>query len=159
MRVVIAAAYVPFLEDDGLRVVEDLERELAARGHRADTVKLPFAPANTAEQTLGLRLLDLSESSGDRIDRLIAVGAPICALRHPHKTAWLLNSPENRAPADAATISHNFYLHECKKVFAVSPSVAEEIKQVHGKEAPVLRPPPPGSRGVAWDHVIENLIA
>src|SRR5206468_2837637 len=90
VRIVVAATYVPFEEGDGDQVVDDLARELTARGFQTDTVKVPFQPAwpNVPEQTLALRLLDLSESSGDRIDRLITVGTPSYALRHPNKAVW-----------------------------------------------------------------------
>ena len=161
MRIIVASTFVPFLEDDGALSLDDLGAELTARGHQADVVKLPLAltHARLAEQMLGLRLLDLSESSGDRIDRLIAVGAPCCALRHPHKSAWLLHPPEDRWADDAGAVPEKLYLHECKKVFALSPLVAEQLQQSHGIEARLLSPPPPGRRGVDWDHVIESLIS
>ena len=161
VRIIVASAFVPFLEDDSALIVDDLGAELAARGFQTDVVKLPFAltPAHLAEQVLGLRLLDLSESSGDRIDRLIAVGARCCALRHPNKTAWFLHPPEDRPTDDAGSVPDELYLRECKKVFAPSSLAAEQLQRSHGIEAQLLSPPPPGRRGVDWDHVIESLIS
>src|SRR5207244_3719828 len=73
VRIVLASTYVPFREGGGTRLVESLRRELAARGFETEVALIPFDPAWRAvpEQTLALRLLDLSEASGDRIDRLI----------------------------------------------------------------------------------------
>jgi hypothetical protein len=161
VRIIVASTFVPFQKDRGAAIVDDLGAELIARGFQADVVKLPFAstPNHLAEQVLGLRLLDLSESSGERIDRLVAVGGPCCALRHPNKTAWFLHPPAKRSSADAGFRPDQLYLGECSRVFAHARGTSNRLRRLHGIEALLLRPPRPGRRGAAWDHVIESLIS
>ena len=89
MRILIASTFVPYTDEAGPTLAGHLRRELAARGYQADTAALPFnAGRAAADQLLALRLLDLSESCGDTIDRLITLGAPAHVLRHPNKVAW-----------------------------------------------------------------------
>jgi glycosyltransferase involved in cell wall biosynthesis len=144
VRIIVAATYVPFLDEGGAHIADDLGRELVERGFRSDVVKLPFAAERTAaaEQMLGLRLLDLSEASGEPIDRLVAVGSPCQALRHPNKSAWLLRVP-NDTPDSPERASDELYLRECKKVFAHSRHAAAQLRRRHGLDVEALYPPPP----------------
>src|SRR5438874_12524821 len=93
MRIVIASTYVPFIKGGATKIVEDLQQELALRGFETDTVLLPFSSTwpDVAEQTVALRLFDLTESCGNRIDRLITIRYPSYALRHPNKVAWFIH--------------------------------------------------------------------
>jgi glycosyltransferase involved in cell wall biosynthesis len=161
LRIVIASAYVPFQEDETDRLVEDLSGELRARGLDTDVVRIPFRPEwpTIPEQTLGLRLLDLSVYT-DRIDRLIAVGAPAHALRHPNKVAWfghhhrdaydLWGTPWGGMPMDQRgqqyrdmlRSSDTLYLRECRKVFANSQTVSRRLEQFNGiRPEGILYPP------------------
>jgi glycosyltransferase involved in cell wall biosynthesis len=162
MRVVVASTYLPFLEGGGVKIVEDLTRALAVRGFETETVLLPFYPAwpLVPEQTLALRLLDLSRSSGERIDRLIAIRTPAYALRHPNKVAWFIHhhreaydlwgtpwsgmpdDEHGRRCRDAIRRSDDVYLRECRKVFTNSQVVAGRLKRFNGLEPDgVLYPP------------------
>jgi glycosyltransferase involved in cell wall biosynthesis len=164
MRVLIASTYVPFIKGGGTKIVEDLHRELNARGFEADTVNLPFYSAWPAipEQTLGLRLLDLSETSGNRIDRLITIRYPSYALRHPNKVAWFIHHhreaydlwgtpwsgmPDNEVGNHYREMmfrSDKLYLGECRKVFTNSKVVAGRLKKFNDLTADgVLYPPLP----------------
>lgn len=164
MRVVIASTYVPFIEGGGVKIVDDLQRELTARGFQTDTVKIPFYSAwpTIPKQTLALRLLDLSESSGDRIDRLITIRTPSYALRHPNKVAWFIHHhreaydlwdtpwggmPDNemgRSYRDMMRRSDDLYLRECKKVFTNSRIVADRLRKFNDFEPDgILYPPLP----------------
>ncbi len=166
MRIVIASTYRPFVDGGGTRIVDDLHRELKARGFETDRVMIPFCPAwpSIPEQTLGLRLLDLSESSGERIDLLITVRTPSYALRHPNKVAWFIHhhrgaydlwgSPWSDMPDDETgrhyrdmmRSSDNLYLRECRKVFTNSRTVADRLRKFNDFEPNgVLYPPLPRS--------------
>jgi glycosyltransferase involved in cell wall biosynthesis len=162
VRVLIASTYVPFLKGGGTKIVEDLHRELAARGVEADVVRLPFYSAWTdiPQQTAAIRLLDLTESCGNTVDRLITVRYPTYALRHPNKVAWFLHhhreaydlwgTPWCGMPDDAVgrhyrnmmRHSDDRYLRECRKVFTNSRVVADRLKAFNNLEADgVLYPP------------------
>ncbi len=164
MRVVIATTFLPFFEGGADKIVDDLERELIRRGIQVDTVRIPLHPAwpTLPDQTLGLRLLDLSESGGDRIDRLITVRTPSYALRHPSKVAWFIHhhreaydlwgtrwggmpdTETGRRYRDMMRRSDDQYLRECRKVFTNSRVVADRLKKFNKLDADgVLYPPLP----------------
>ena len=164
VRIVIATTFLPFHEGGADKIVDDLERELVRRGFQADTVRIPLHSAwpTLPEQTVGLRLLDLSESCGDRIDRLITVRTPCYALRHPNKAAWFIHhhreaydlwgtpwggmpdTEKGRRYRDMMRRTDDLYLGECKKVFTNSRIVADRLKLFNGLDADgVLYPPLP----------------
>jgi glycosyltransferase involved in cell wall biosynthesis len=164
MRILIASTFIPFIEGGGRMIVENLKDELRARGFDTDTVYLPFHSAWTEvlDQTVALRLLDLSESCGDRIDRLITIRTPAHALRHPNKVAWFIHhqrevydlwDTEYRGVPDDAFGQHframvhradDRYLRECRKVFTNSRVVADRLRRYNALDADdVLYPPLP----------------
>jgi glycosyltransferase involved in cell wall biosynthesis len=166
MRIVIASTYFPFVDGGGTRIVDDLHRELTARGFETDRVMIPFYPAwpSIPEQTLALRLLDLTESSGDRIDLLITIRTPSYALRHPNKVAWFIHhhreaydlwgTPWSGMPdddtgrhyRDMMRSSDSLYLRECRKVFTNSQIVADRLRKFNDFEPDgILYPPLPRS--------------
>jgi hypothetical protein len=109
MRIVVASAYVPFHHDRNARLVAELCATLRGLGHQAEEVLLPYRPtdADPIEQALAFRMLDLSDSGGSPIDRLIALGEPAHALRHPHKILWVIGSRRGPHPGyDRADIVH-----------------------------------------------------
>jgi glycosyltransferase involved in cell wall biosynthesis len=166
LRIVIASTYYPFVEGGGTRIVDDLHRELTARGFETDRVMIPFSPAwpTIPEQTLALRLLDLSESSGNRIDLLITIRTPSYALRHPNKVAWFIHHhreaydlwgtswggmPDDdtgRRYRDMMRSSDSLYLRECRKVFTNSRIMADRLRNFNDFEPNgILYPPLPRS--------------
>jgi glycosyltransferase involved in cell wall biosynthesis len=167
VRILIASTYVPFIRGGGTGIVEDLLGELTARGHQTDAVMIPLYSDWRAlpEQTAALRLLDLTESSGNHVDRLITVRYPSYALRHPNKVAWFIHHhreaydlwgtkwssmPDNdhgRHHRDLLRRSDDLYLRECRKVFTNSRVVADRLRRFNQLEpAGVLYPPLPAAR-------------
>jgi glycosyltransferase involved in cell wall biosynthesis len=164
VRIVIASTYVPFIKGGADTMVESLRQALCARGFQTDTVYLPLSSPwpDLAGQTAAFRLLDLTESCGDRIDRLITVRYPSYALRHPNKVAWFIHhyreaydlwgtpwggipdTPKGREFRDALHRSDNQYLGECRKILTNSRIVADRLRRYNGIEPDaVLYPPLP----------------
>jgi glycosyltransferase involved in cell wall biosynthesis len=164
MKIVIASTYVPFIRGGGTKIVDDLAAELTHAGHRVDCVRLPLYSywRQLPEQTLALRLLDLTESSGETIDRLITIRYPSYALSHPNKVAWFIHhhraaydlwgtewgdmpdTPEGRRLRDAMRRSDTQYLREARRVYTNSGVVADRLKTFNGITADgVLYPPLP----------------
>jgi glycosyltransferase involved in cell wall biosynthesis len=162
MRIAIASTYVPFIRGGGTMIVDDLEAALAARGYQVDTIRIPFVSSweCVLEQTLAIRLLDVTESSGNKIDRLITIRYPSYALPHPNKVAWFIHhhrgaydlwdtpycdippGPEGRKVRDSIHRADNRYLREARKVFANSGVVARRLKYFNGIDVDdVLFPP------------------
>jgi glycosyltransferase involved in cell wall biosynthesis len=155
MKILIASTYVPFIKGGGTMIIDSLEEELTKRGYQVDSVRVPFHPywQNIAQQTLAIRSLELTESAGTRVDRLITIRYPSYAIPHPNKVVWFLhhhrgaydlwgtphqdipNTPSGLAFREALIKSDTLYLKECKKVFAISQNVANRLKRFNNIEA------------------------
>jgi glycosyltransferase involved in cell wall biosynthesis len=163
MRIGIATTQVPFLHDSSLTQAEELVQALRRAGHEAEIVSVPFngrPECRLVEQMLACQLLDLEESMGTRIDRLIGLTFPAYLVSHSAKVIWLLRlcrpaydlwgtphatlhtaatGEELRRlirNADARLISR------AHGVFAPSRSMAERLRADCGIDATPLRAPP-----------------
>jgi glycosyltransferase involved in cell wall biosynthesis len=164
MRILIATALGPPRASEGTELADGLRRELAARGFSVEVTRLPYRPdwAAAPGQTVGLRLLDVTESCGDRIDRVIALRAPCHSLRHPNKVAWLADhhreaydlwgtpwgaipdDPVGRHHRDLIRRADDAYLGECRAVYAVSVAAAARLRRFTAvAPSGVLYPPLP----------------
>src|SRR3981189_3359831 len=120
MRIAVAAPQVPFVRGGAELMAEDLVAALRDRGHETELVTLPFKwypGTRVLDQAFLWRPLDLTESCGGPIDRVIATKFPAYAVRHPNKVAWVLHQFRqaydydrtelgqfSEAPADRANI-------------------------------------------------------
>src|SRR5262249_25831462 len=151
MRIVIASTYVPFRNEGEVALVQNLAAALVGRGHLVDSVLMPFdwSRSNSADQTLAIRSLDLTESAGNKIDLLVTLRSPAQALPHPNKVVWFRDHPRNLQTGSAANgrhttvpLSHS-YLPEAKRIYARSRIAASRLKQSDGIDTHgVLYPPP-----------------
>lgn len=92
--VLVCEAQVPFVEGGAELHVRSLVTQLRARGYLAELVSLPFKWYPKREilaHAAAWRLLDLSESNGRPVDRVIATKFPSYFVRHPHKVTWLIH--------------------------------------------------------------------
>jgi glycosyltransferase involved in cell wall biosynthesis len=163
MRVLVAAPQVPFVHGGAELMADDLVTALRLRGHEAELVTIPFKwypGTRVLDQAFLWRLVDLTESDGRPIDRVIATKFPAYAVRHPHKIVWVLHqfrqaydydrtelgqfseSPEDRATRAAVERLDAVALGEARKVFATSRNVADRLRRFNGIEAEVLPHPP-----------------
>ena len=164
MRVVVASTYVPFVKGGSTKIVEDLQREFVRRGYETETVMFPFYSKwrQVPEQTMALRLFDLTESAGDGTDLLVTIRYPSYALQHPNKVSWFIHhhrgaydlwgtewsgmpdDQEGRHYRDMMHQSDNLYLRECRKVFTNSKVVGDRLRRFNNIEPQaVLYPPLP----------------
>jgi glycosyltransferase involved in cell wall biosynthesis len=162
VRILIASTYVPFVKGGDRKIVESLTQALRERGFETDVTLIPFHSAwpDIPAQTVGLRLLDVSESCGNRVDRLITIRYPSYALNHPNKVAWFIHhhreaydlwgTPWGGMPdtqmgrhyRDMMRRSDDTYLRECRKVFTNSRIIASRLRTFNGLEPDgVLYPP------------------
>ena len=173
MRIVIASMCIPFAQHPGTGLVEQLRAQLVRRGYSAEVVLLPFIPdwRTLVEQTAAVRLLDLTESCGNRIDRLITVRYPSFALKHPNKVAWFTPAAAEGGWPDAATDpvarshrdlmrrSDSAFLRECRWVFTTSWAAADRVRRFlrmepHGILYPPLSPDHPFRPGPFGDYLL-----
>jgi glycosyltransferase involved in cell wall biosynthesis len=163
MRVAVCAPQVPFVRGGAELMADDLVAALRRRGHETELVTIPFKwypGSRVLDQAFLWRLVDLTESDGRPIDRVIATKFPAYCVRHPNKVAWVLHqfrqaydydrtelgqfseSPEDRATRRAVARLDSVALGEASRVFATSRNVAERLQRFNGIAAEVLPHPP-----------------
>jgi glycosyltransferase involved in cell wall biosynthesis len=163
VRVAVCAPQVPFVRGGAELMADDLIAALRARGHEAELVTIPFKwypGTRVLDQAFLWRLVDLTESDGGPIDRVIATKFPAYCVRHPNKVAWVLHqfrqaydydrtdlgqfseSPEDRATRRAIERLDAVALGEARHVFATSRNVAERLERFNHVHADVLPHPP-----------------
>ncbi len=164
MRTVVATVQVPFMRGGAETHAENLVLALRDFGHEAELVALPFKwyPASALLDQIALaRLVDLTESNGRPIDRLIGLKFPAYLIPHPSKVIWLLHQHrtaydlwdhpkfgdlilqnEGRAVRDAVQKADETYIREARAVYANSRNVADRLRRYCGIEsAPLYHPP------------------
>jgi len=163
MRVLIATTQVPFVRGGAEIHAEGLLQALRSEGHEAELIAIPFKwypPERITEAMLACRLLDLTESAGTRVDRVIGLKFPAYLFRHPSKVLWILhqhrsayelwdhelcdlrrfpNGPDIRA---AIMEADRQCIPEAKAVFANSRNVAGRLKRFCGIDSTPLYHPP-----------------
>jgi glycosyltransferase involved in cell wall biosynthesis len=125
------------------------------------TVPFKWYPGTRVlDQAFLWRLVDLTESDGRPIDRVIATKFPAYCVRHPNKVAWVLHqfrqaydydrselgqfseSAEDRATRRAIERLDGIALGEARRVFATSRNVADRLQRYNGIHAELLPHPP-----------------
>jgi glycosyltransferase involved in cell wall biosynthesis len=163
MRVLIATTQVPFVRGGAEIHAEGLLHALRESGHEAEIVCIPFKwyPAERiVDAMLACRLLDLTESAGTRIDRVIGLKFPAYLIPHPNKVVWILhqhrsayelwdhelcdlrrfpNGPDIRA---AIIQADRQLIPEAGAIFANSRNVAGRLKKYCGIDSTPLYHPP-----------------
>jgi glycosyltransferase involved in cell wall biosynthesis len=166
MKVVIATTYVPFTKGGGTMIIDSLADQLKKRKYEVDIVWIPlwWYWEDVPEQALALRLLDITESNGNKIDRVITVRYPSYAIQHPNKVAWFIhhhrgaydlygtyyqdlpNTPEGDKVRQMMFQYDTYYLREHRHIYTNSKIVAQRLKQFNQIDADaVLYPPLPNS--------------
>ena len=163
MRVAIATVQIPFVSGGAELLVANLRAALVAHGHEADVVALPFKwyPAEEIpKHVLMARLVDLAESNGRTIDRVIALKFPAYCVRHPRKTVWLLHQhrpayelwgtadcdlmrfPEGPRIRDFVHAVDKRFFAEARAVHATSREVLDRLASFSNVDPSPLYPPP-----------------
>ena len=163
MRIAVCAPQVPFARGGAEIFADRLVAELAARGHEAELVTVPFKwypGERVLTQAFLWRLLDLEESDGRPIDLVVATKFPSYAVRHENKVVWLLHqfrqayeldrtelgqfgeSAEERALRRAVQRLDRVALGEARRLFATSRNVADRLERATGLTAEVMPHPP-----------------
>jgi glycosyltransferase involved in cell wall biosynthesis len=161
MNILVCSAQVPFVRGGAEMLAEGLCEALRAHGHTAETVAVPFKWYPRVEifkSALAWRLLDLTESDGVRVDRVIATKFPSYAARHPHKVVWLVHqfrqaydwygTPLSDFGAGDRDAREKIFeldrrmLGEATARYAISKNVAARLNRFNGLDAVPLYPPP-----------------
>ena len=162
MRILIATVRVPFVRGGAEVLAEDFSRALVEAGHQAEIVAIPFKsypPERILDQMLACRLLDLSETAGASVDRLIGLKFPAYLIPHPRKVIWMLHQhrqaydlwqhPLNDLHTHANGLDVRTAIHtadmtllpQSRGLFTISRNVALRLKTYCGLNATPLYPP------------------
>ena len=177
--VLVCEAQVPFVHGGAELHVRALVAELTRRGYRAERVSVPFKWYPKDEllaQAAAWRMIDLSESNGERIDTVIATKFPTYFVRHPNKVTWLfhqyraiydlIGTPYSEfdhtegdvALRDRLIALDNDVLGESKRLFANARNTAARLARYNGLTAePLYHPPPLAGKltpGPSGDYVL-----
>jgi glycosyltransferase involved in cell wall biosynthesis len=177
--VLVCEAQVPFVHGGAELHVRGLVAELARRGYRAERVSVPFKWYPKDEllaQAAAWRMIDLSESNGERIDTVIATKFPTYFVRHPNKVTWLFH--QYRAIYDLCGTPYSEFEHverdvrlrdtlmaldatalgESRRLFTNARNTATRLATYNGITAePLYHPPPLAGKlrgGTLGDYVL-----
>jgi glycosyltransferase involved in cell wall biosynthesis len=163
-RIVICTSQIPFVYGGAELQAECLQRELAARGYVVDMVRIPFRwypKEEILKGYLAWRLIDLTESEGQKIDLVIPMKFPAFAVRHPNKVTWLIQqfrqaydlfgtqwSHFTHDPADTRLRQvireiDTLTLAESRHIFTISHNTADRLASYNGLQGELLYTPPP----------------
>jgi glycosyltransferase involved in cell wall biosynthesis len=163
VRILIVTTQVPFVRGGAEVLADGLRDALEAAGHEAEIVRFPFKwyPADAiAPQVLAARLLDLSEFSGNRIDRVIGLKFPAYLVPHPRKFLWIVHQhrsaydfwesghsdfssmPQGRAVRDLIREADQRFIPEAQAVHTISANVSARLwRYNHIASSPLYHPP------------------
>src|SRR5688572_9788977 len=111
-RVVVCHVQVPFVRGGAEALVRELVKQLRARSYAVERVSVPFKWYPKEEiltHAAAWRLLDLSESTGQPIDAVIATKFPSYFVRHPAKVTWLIH--QYRAAYELCGTAYSDFTH------------------------------------------------
>jgi glycosyltransferase involved in cell wall biosynthesis len=159
--------------------VRSLCEQLERRGYRAEPVSIPFrwTPSDALQdQLLAWRMLDLRESNGVEIDRVIATKFPSYAVEHPNKVTWLVHQfrqlydlygtkysdygrqPEHMSLREMIRRSDSKTLTESRRIYTISKEVAKRLMDWNAISSEPLYHPPPRHEhfepGPAGDYIL-----
>lgn len=163
MRIAIATVQVPFVRGGATVLTEMLRDELKQRGHEAEIVSIPFAwhPWQALAKSMHMgRMMDLSDVTGQKIDKVIAMKFPAYYLRHDRKVYWLMHQHRQAydlwdtpysdiAPLENGNYIREWiracdkkYLSEGGKIFTIAQNVSERLKKYCDLDScPLYHPP------------------
>jgi glycosyltransferase involved in cell wall biosynthesis len=168
MRVGIATVQVPFVRGGAELLAENLQIAIRNAGHQAEIISMPFKwypPERLPGHMLAARLMQVEESVGRPIDRLIGLKFPAYLMPHPSKRLWLLHQHRSaydlwdapfgdlRQAPDGAHIrsviraADDALLPECEALYTISRGVSARLQRYNGLRAePLYHPPPAAGR-------------
>lgn len=163
MKVLITTVQVPFVRGGAEVHAEQLCNALRAAGYQSEIVAIPFKwypPERILDHIKACRLLDVTESCGVGIDRVIGLRFPAYFIPHPNKVLWILHqhraaydlwdhplgdlirAPNGTSVRDAIVAADRQWIPQARAVFANSRNVATRLKQYCGIDSEPLYHPP-----------------
>lgn len=165
IRIAVVNTQVPFIKGGAELHASNLCAALEQHGHDVVKVLIPFKwyPGSTlVDNIMAARLLDLSESTGTKIDMMVGLRFPAYLAQHPNKVFWIIH--QHRAAYDLWDSGHSDLLHQPDgsslrelireedrnafrktpyKIYANSQNVTKRLqKYTQQPSTPLYHPPP-----------------
>ncbi len=159
----ITTVQVPFVRGGAETHAEGLCQALRTAGHEAEIATVPFKgypPERIIDQMLACRLLDLTESCGVGVDRVVGLRFPAYLAPHPNKVLWVLHQHRGAYDLwghplgdlhpfaagaqvrDAIQEADRRLLPEARAIYANSGNVSARLKRFCDVDAEPLYHPP-----------------
>lgn len=163
LRIALCTGQVPLNWGGAEALTLALAEQLREHGHEADIVQIPFRAYPRQEILKGhlvWRLINLEESEGRPIDRVIALKFPGYVVSHPYKITWLIQqfrqvydlfgspySDFTDSPADTELRQTIWRidtqtLQESRRIFTIARNVGARLRQYNGLQSEAIYPPP-----------------
>jgi glycosyltransferase involved in cell wall biosynthesis len=162
--ILVCNAQVPLNRGGAELHAETLVAQLRERGFRTSLVTIPFKwypPVQALTHAFLWRMVDMSESNGERIDMVIGTKFPSYLARHENKIIWLIHqfrqiydlydsaegfpkdTDEDRQIRDSIMQADEVALREARHIFTNSRNTASRLKRFNGIMGEPLHVPPP----------------
>jgi len=154
MKLLVANSATPFVRGGAEFLAGRLVEELRQAGHEVDLLRLPLG--NTPEQVLD-GLLAAALMDVGNVDRVIGLKFPAYLIPHPDVVIWLVHQfrqayepPPVGWPPDAhldpivaaVRASDMAAFAQARRLYAISPVIADRLSRDTGLTADVLMTPP-----------------
>lgn len=159
-RVGITFTQIPFIRGGAEIFADTLKENLQMRGYKTEIISMPYKwyPIEEYYNNMMMwRNVDLTESNGEKIDYLIGTKFPSYFAKHPNKLLWLVH--QERVVYDLLDTEYSPFkgkeletrkfreidtkvLNESKKIFTISQTVTNRLKQFNQIDSEVLYHPP-----------------
>lgn len=163
MRIAIATVQVPFIKGGAEILTDMLCKELKKRGHQAEIVTIPFKwyPNQSLIDCMVMgRMMDLTETNGEKIDVVIAMKFPAFYVKHDHKVMWLMHqhrqvydlwetpygdvhlTPDGQEVRETIWKHDTEYILESKRMYTIAQNTSNRLKKYNGIDSiPLYHPP------------------
>jgi glycosyltransferase involved in cell wall biosynthesis len=164
-KVLVLGAQVPFIRGGAEMLNEALIAAINTKlkNVKAELVQLPFKwypEQQILNDVLSWRLLDLTETNGEKIDLVIATKFPTYAARHANKVLWLVHqhrvvydlagtafdnphlSELDKAVREKIRTMDNKFITECRARFSIAHTVSDRLNKFNSIKSVPLFPPP-----------------
>lgn len=160
-RVAVCHAQVPFVQGGAELHVQQLIKELQKRNFESELIQLPYKwypESSLYDSMFAWKMLDLSESNGEKIDLVIGTKFPSYGIEHENKVSWVihqfrqaydlfgtangLTGPEGECIKNSVANYDKKSLSKSKKIYANSNNVRDRLLKYNEIQSETLYHPP-----------------
>ncbi|WP_448629956.1 glycosyltransferase [Cellulomonas soli] len=171
MKILVANNAAPFVRGGAELLADRLVLELQRAGHEAELLRLPLGddPEQILDGITAAALLDAVN-----VDRVIGLKFPAYLIPHHDVVIWLvhqfrqaydpppvgwLSDPRTDPVVAAVRASDARAFEQARRIYAISPMIADRLRAANGIEAEVLLTPPHADAAYRCEEPEDFLVA